>query len=383
MTNGVKSHLPPYLYASASLAFALMGDAFLYSFLPVNASSVLLSGTWIGVVLSVNRFIRILFNPVIVYVFSRLGFRIPTIVATCLAVLTTGGYGLGLNVGDWILLRMLWGLSYSVLRISVLTYALDFPRKGFALGLSQSLTEAGPLLALLIGPFFLERTSPSVTFLLLACLSVPGIYFACQLPERAHPVPYRLSVKLRFPTTFNSLAFVSAFSVEGMLIVLVGILLQQTQPGWTSVEITAIAAGFLSFRRVCSLLVSPLTGWLADQFGLIPVFSGSVLLVGTGLLLLSTGFVLAGLIVVLTVYNIQSALSAGSSAEGETDATQAVSLNTAFRDAGAAFGALAAGFLLTFPRLDLLFMGSSFTIGLLLLLYWRHTRVAIKDSQLP
>jgi hypothetical protein len=163
------------MYASFSLTFALMGDAFLYSFLPVNAPSIDVPIIWIGTILSINRFTRILLNPLILRVFSRLGFRLPMIFAAIAAVFATAGYGSGFGITILLLLRILWGISYSVLRVGAITYAMDYPQKGLALGLSQSIVESGPLLALLIGPLLFDVISPKLLFLVIALLSTPGI----------------------------------------------------------------------------------------------------------------------------------------------------------------------------------------------------------------
>lgn len=94
------------MYASFSLTFALMGDAFLYSFLPVNALSIHVPIIWIGTILSINRFTRILLNPLILRVFSRVGFRLPVIVAAIVSVFATAGYGAGFGIAVMVLLRI-------------------------------------------------------------------------------------------------------------------------------------------------------------------------------------------------------------------------------------------------------------------------------------
>jgi len=360
------------LYASFSLTFALMGDAFLYSFLPVNAPSIHVPIIWIGTILSINRFTRILLNPLILRIFSHAGFRLPVIVAATTAVFATAGYGAGLGIASLALLRILWGISYSVLRVAAITYAMDYPRKGLALGVSQSVIESGPLLALLVGPVLFEVISPGWIFLVIAFLSTPGIYFALKLKERDRAPGRQITFRVSFPSIFNRLAFLGAFAVEGMLVVLIGTLLMRAQPNWSAVEITAAAAGFLSFRRICSLLISPFAGWSADRYGLPNIYSGSILLICLGLILAANGWVLIGLIIVFTFYNVNSSLAAGAASAGKTDVTHAVSNNATFRDAGSAFGALTGGFLLTNGHLELIFTLLSTTLLFLTWLYYKE-----------
>jgi DHA1 family multidrug resistance protein-like MFS transporter len=365
------------MFASLSLTFALMGDAFLYSFLPVNATSIHVPVIWIGTILSINRFTRILLNPLILRVFSRLGFRLPVIVAATISVFATAGYGAGFGIVILLLLRILWGISYSVLRVGAITYAMDYPKRGLALGVSQSIIESGPLLALLIGSLLFEVISPSLIFLMISLLSTPGIYFALKLKERDRAPEWQFSFKVSFPSVFNRLAFLGAFAVEGMLVVLIGVLLMDAQPNWSPVEITAAAAGFLSFRRICSLLISPFAGWSADRYGLSNIYSGSSLLIALGLLLATNGWVLSGLILVFTFYNVNSSLAAGAASAGKTDVTHVVSNNATFRDAGSAFGALTAGFLLAYDHLDLIFTLLSSILILFTWIYHRRAKALV------
>jgi len=362
------------MYASFSLTFALMGDAFLYSFLPVNASSIHVPIIWIGTILSINRFTRILLNPLILRVFSVVGFRIPVIIAATISILATAGYGAGFGIVILLLLRILWGISYSVLRVGAITYAMDYPKKGLSLGISQSIVESGPLLALLIGPLLFEVISPSSIFLVIALLSTPGIYFAFKLKERDRSEVRQFSFKISFPSVFNRLAFLGAFAVEGMLVVLVGALLMSTQPDWSPVEITATAAGFLSFRRICSLLISPFAGWSADRYGLSNIYSGSILLICLGLILAANGWLMSGLILVFTFYNVNASLAAGAASAGKTDVTHAVSINATFRDAGSAFGALAGGFLLSNTHLNLIFTALTLVLIFLTWIYYGEAK---------
>ncbi|HKZ38926.1 MAG TPA: hypothetical protein VJ184_14790, partial [Chryseolinea sp.] len=70
--NGLK--IPAY--ASLALAFASFGDAFLYAFLPVNNAAVGVPLVWVGILLSINRFVRIFSNGIMVYLFSIYSLRI-------------------------------------------------------------------------------------------------------------------------------------------------------------------------------------------------------------------------------------------------------------------------------------------------------------------
>src|SRR5688500_15390884 len=124
------SGLKTPLYSSLILSFASFGDAFLYPFLPQYADVMEIPLVWIGVLLSINRFIRILFNPVVIKLFARYGVRAVTISASIVAIISTVGYGLGWGLISLILFRLIWGMAYAILRISTLAYALEHERIG-------------------------------------------------------------------------------------------------------------------------------------------------------------------------------------------------------------------------------------------------------------
>src|SRR5688572_28733199 len=136
------------VYASLPLAFVSLGDAFLYAFLPQYASSMNITVVWVGLLLSINRLIRIAMNPFVIVLFEKYGLRRTTIAASAIAIISTVGYGLGLGLLSLILFRILWGMAVSVLRMSTLAYAFKERNIGLSLGTSRSIQELGPMFAL-------------------------------------------------------------------------------------------------------------------------------------------------------------------------------------------------------------------------------------------
>ena len=132
MNNEKEIGLKASVFAALALAFASFGDAFLYPFLPLNFQSVGLPVLWVGLILSVNRFVRILSNAFMVHAFSRYGLRSVMVIAVILAITSTFGYGLATGILSWLLLRIMWGLAFSAMRIGVLGYALQHHNRGFS-----------------------------------------------------------------------------------------------------------------------------------------------------------------------------------------------------------------------------------------------------------
>ncbi|MGV3463967.1 MAG: MFS transporter [Heyndrickxia sp.] len=136
-------------------AICLAGDSMLYIVLPTHWKSVgLTSLVQVGVLLSVNRFVRLPLNPLIGYIYKKVSFRNLILVAVLLSGLTTLSYGFVKEYPIWILLRSVWGLSWSLFKLGayllVLQYSTDSNR-GNMMGTYNGLYRLGSLFGMLLG----------------------------------------------------------------------------------------------------------------------------------------------------------------------------------------------------------------------------------------
>ena len=364
------------LYAPLTLSFASFGDAFLYPFLPQYAEIMQIPVVWIGVLLSINRLIRIVFNPFVPGLFKRYGVRPTMITSSIVAVVSTMGYGLGLGLLALIVFRITWGMAFTVLRISTLAYAFEHENIGFSLGISRSIQEAGPMFALWMGPMLLNYFSIEMTFLYLAVLSLPALLCALQLPELNYKATAQRIINFSLPSLFNSLTFLVSFIVEGILIIVLGFFIAKTNGQLTSLMITSLAAGYLVYRRLCFILFSPFSGAIADRIGFAKVFNGSVLLIITGLILLLMGWEMPGLIIIFTFNSVNSTVAPGGASDKHGDKIKAVAANASWRDIGAATGTLTGGLLLSGSLLPEFFTIATFMLGAVLVL--NYTKLKMK-----
>ncbi|MBT2582224.1 MFS transporter [Planococcus sp. ISL-109] len=132
---------------SAATAICLMGDSFLYIALPLYYKEVGLSALWqVGLLLALNRLIRIPLNPYISKLYHRLPVKTGMLVAIGLAALVTLGYSFAGTFLVWCLLRMIWGVSWSFLRIGGLLALVDlseFSNHGQWVGLYNGIVRLG------------------------------------------------------------------------------------------------------------------------------------------------------------------------------------------------------------------------------------------------
>lgn len=357
-------------FAALALAFASFGDAFLYPFLPINFKEVGVPVMWVGLLLSINRFVRIVSNAMIVHAFAKYGLRAIMIGAVVLAITSTLGYGIATSIWMWILFRVMWGLGFSAMRIGSLGYALQNERQGFALGVSRSLQEIGPMLSLFLAPFLLQYLQINTIFYALAFLSIPSLYFALSLPvgdDTTQPLPGRRL--LNWPSTLNSITFVLAIVIDGIVVVVLGVLFLHYREQISLEIATTLASFYLGYRRICSVALSPAGGLIADKIGMDRVFNISIACVIIGLIVMSFGLIGTGAVVVFTFYSINSAIAPGSASKTKTHSLAGIAENATWRDIGAAVGTLVGGFLISSPYLTAVLQFGIAAMTILLLMH--------------
>ena len=354
------------LYASAALSFVSLGDSFLYPFLPQYAPEMHIPAAWVGILLSINRFVRIGVSPFLNILFAKYGFRQMTIVAVVVAIISTVGYGLGLGLASLVFLRILWGFAFAILRMSALAYAFEHKNIGLSLGTTKSIQELGPMFALIAGPF-LFRLSEEMIFFLLALLSLPALFYAIRLPE-LHCVVSVASKGHYHPSTNDLMTFLITFIVEGVLVVTIGSFLATSFPLLPNLALVTLAAGYLAYRRIALILFSPAAGILADRIGTDRMFHASVLFICVGFFLLVIGRTEIALAIIFTFTTVVGSIGPASSVGVRRDKLNALATNATWRDIGAATGTLAGGLLLdNGPLPEILIMVTFVLLGFLII----------------
>jgi MFS family permease len=161
-------------------ALCLMGDSMLYIALPVHYQELGFESLWeVGIVLAVNRMVRLPLNPCIGRLYSRISERTGICIAVVLAILTTLSYGFLRGLFWWILARCLWGLAWSLLRLGSLFCLLKISSpetRGSYNGLYNGLYRLGSLVGMFGGGLLADVLGFS------ACAVVFGLGTACALP---------------------------------------------------------------------------------------------------------------------------------------------------------------------------------------------------------
>lgn len=176
---------------------SLSGDLTLYAILPVNAGGLLLTLGQIGVLLSANRFVRLLSNPLTGFLLDH-GKRRPIFLSGMLmGTLSTLIYAQ--THLFWVLLigRLVWGFAWSFINVGGHTMVVDSTHRrdrGRFIGLLNLLLSLGLALNPLIGGFLADGLGFRPTMLLCALLTGSGFLLALFfLPETKPDVAEKIN----------------------------------------------------------------------------------------------------------------------------------------------------------------------------------------------
>lgn len=136
-------------------ALCLLGDAMLYVVLPMCWQEVGLTSWWeVGVVLSMNRLVRLPLNPFGGWVYQSFPVKVGLTIAVILGVVTTLGYAVASSFAVWVLLRAVWGVSWTLLRLGgyyIVIESSDAQNRGRYMGMYNGLHRLGNLVGTLLG----------------------------------------------------------------------------------------------------------------------------------------------------------------------------------------------------------------------------------------
>lgn len=354
------------LISSGVMAFSGLGDALLYPVLPIYGESMGFSVFFIGVLLSVNRFVRILANTPIANVVNRLGMKRVLIISSIVAVVTTVFYGLKLGAVVFLLARIAWGLSYSGLKIATLNYAAGTKNKsGLAFGMSKSIKTMGAFFALYIGPIFIDSFGIENGLFMIALISSAGIVLALMLPPHEEEQA-KTKVKTRktfSPSPINLLVFILSISIDGILVVALANLLGQY---YSDAGALLIGVSFyLLLKRLFVLVFSFVSGFLTLRISVLKLFNTAVAFCIVGTFLIALDYAVIGIVLAFlfnTFIVTFSPLIAIQAQDDNENSLQAISGISTWWDFGAATGAFIGIYFVELLGSQYLFLISSGTM---------------------
>ncbi|MGG1660700.1 MFS transporter [Brevibacillus sp. NRS-1366] len=156
-------------------ALCMLGDSMLYVVLPIYWREAGLTSLWeVGVLLSINRLVRVPLGPLVGKWYERTGGRTGLIVAVGLAIVTTLAYGFQ-GFWLWLVVRCLWGVAWTFLRLgaySLIVTVSEGHNRGQLMGLYNGLYRLGSLGGMLGGALLVSVYGMSIASFVLAMFSL-------------------------------------------------------------------------------------------------------------------------------------------------------------------------------------------------------------------
>lgn len=331
--------------ASMTLSLALPGDTVLYLLLPIHAATFGVSLPEVGILLAANRLVRIAGYSWVAGIYANRGPRTACLLAATGSVLATVGYAALSGLWALLLARLIWGLSFAAMNISV--HALPTAELIGAArrsGWSRSIIACGPMIGLITGAIVAHFYGPRIVFALLSFAAIPALFFAARLPS----TPERqISSGPRFsrPGPISIWSFCMGFTLDGLFVFGLALLAKNNVP-----EGAVIAAGLaMALRYFFELTLSPVGGRLSERIGARRLLILLSLTAALGLVCLGLGspWLWIGVLAVITLRALLQPLPAPVVAEAFPGPARvpALARQATWRDIGAGAGPLAAGLL--------------------------------------
>jgi len=263
-------------------AVSLMGDATLYAVLPTHTAQAGISLGAVGILLGVNRAVRVFLNGPVGLLYDRLPRRRLLVPALFLGALSTAIYAA--TRGFWPLLvgRALWGLAWSGIWVGGATVIMDVTtasNRGRWTGVYQMWFFAGAGLGAFAGGLLTDSVGYATTMWISAALTalaaLPALFF---LPEtrgvrEGDPAPCdetvraatRLKGSLWVAVTLQG---INRFAVAGVVSATLGLLVERRFPAaQLGLGVATLTGALIAGRTLFSMATPPLVGWLSDRIG--------------------------------------------------------------------------------------------------------------------
>lgn len=367
-------------------AFSLMGDVTLYTVLPTRFADAGIALGMVGIILSINRLIRLITNNAMGWFFDRVPNRRAIFLGSlALGVITTMMYATSTTLPPLLLARLLWGLAWSGIWIGGNALVLEMApeaHRGHWVGLLQMWFFFGSATASFLGGALTDAVGYRGALWIGAGISAFGAFVAllALIKRRDAPRPVMLIARPRgsFLTSLRAISpamwaavtaqGVNRLAAAGIVSGTLALIVQQTfgtglHFGAWQIGIASLSGVLLGSRTLISVVGAPFAGRMSDRIGkrwrllviaLIVGAIGTALLPAPHLIALIAGTVISAL-----AYGGTQALS--TALVGDLSDKQEYGKNLGIYntsgDLGSAIGPLIAYALLPLTGLPALYIG--------------------------
>lgn len=385
----------------ACVGLAIMGDSLMYTILPLAAPSLGIPLPLVGILLSINRLVRLISNAGASRVFERFGPRLPFIGAVAIGAVATVLYGFAAGFTLFFVARLLWGISWSGLRQggyqAIWTGAPT--QKGRLTGLLWGLVRLGSAIGVLVGGILFDRSGyhAAITFVIVAAVAALPLAFTFRWGEvhkpqaqreETQPVPQNTadggwrSAWERPVQRWLVVAGFFQYLLSGVVVSTTAVFLAQRMGAdegvaWLGVGVATLTGMMHGVRWITDLALGPAVGAFSDRIGQAATAALVAMILSIGLvgaLFLPPSLAILCLFVVLlsdgALHIVMSAAASGVALT--TNRPHAfVGVFTTTTDAGSALGPLVAYSLVTSVGLSPVYAILAVLLMVTVLRYWR------------
>lgn len=368
-------------------ALSLMGDATLYAVLPLHPAEAGIALGSVGIILSVNRIIRLATNGPAGLLFDRVADRrLMFTVSLWLGVLSTAIYALSSGLPLLFFGRLLWGLAWSGIWVggnAIVLQAAPEAVRGRWVGIYQVWFFSGSALGSFLGGVLTDAVGYRQALWIGAAVSALGaLAILGGLPDQhtanhpTHAVSPGWQSLARWRHISSAMWAVGVAQgmnrlvTAGIVATTLGLVVRQTlgtelQWGAWQVGVASMTGGLLASRTLVSLLGAPLAGVWSDAVGRrweLLALSMAAGAIGVGLMAFpNLVVVIVGTILGAAASGSIQALSTALAGDLSGGKYQGSNLGILYTtgDLGSAIGPLAAYALLSEGGLPVIYIGSA------------------------
>ena len=338
------------VFTATATALSLLGDQALYALLPLYFQEIGLLPIQVGILLSANRWVRLLTNHLAERLIDRFPVNLMLVLSLALGALLSLAYAYISSFLVLLVARCLWGLCWSFIRhISVMGVASSTEPQnlGQIMGFYNGISHIGSVLGIVLGGILFDLIGFSTTLALFCLFSLFAVPFAMRSGIQTSSIITDPQQNNQSSTRYSALlccGFCIGSVGPGLIMSTLGFILLSRYG--TEVALMGFVVGIatlngllLGCRWVLDTLGAPIYGALIDRTGIrlgAPLcFLGGMIV----MLLLNLSENLAGLALGMIVFFMcGTALSTVVSAEASRQGAKVFARYATAGDLGAAFG---------------------------------------------
>lgn len=278
----ISKNLPPgpVVLIAVGAALSLFGDMALYAILPIHFRALGLIPLQVGILLSANRWIRLLTN----HLAEKLSRKIDNSILLLTALITGSVLAAiyGFMPPFWLFLsgRLIWGFSWSVIRHIGIMTSVDLSEVdsvGRTIGFYKGITQLGSMAGILLAGILFDVGGFSRTLFIVAGISLTAVPFG-YTGYKIVPV----SIKRRVESIKRKKRSISSYFImqsmivgcigRGVIMSTLGYILVQKVGGNITfkdvvIGVATINGVILASKNIINSVLSPLLGTMSDYLG--------------------------------------------------------------------------------------------------------------------